>query len=352
MQKFVISRDDTIYEAWPDTIITASGKLLCVFCECTHHGNRNYSRIMLSESTDKGRSWSPKRAVTAGTNGVPYYNNPRISKLKDGRLVITVDKIFAWEAVAKLEECKIYLYFSTDDGESWSLPQKTPLNGIVPDKLLELDNGRWILAAHHKKNGFLAQFMIFSDDYGKTWSDSISIGKKTGLNLCEASILQLGGNKLVAFMRENSARGLPCFKTVSEDNGETWGNLTEFPLPGCHRPVSGILNNGQIMITYRFAQGGKGWFGKSMQNFFAALTDEESALAPSYREASTRIIPLDYDCSIVSDLGYSGWVQFDNGEIYIVNYIVDDAPNAYICGYSMTYDDMFLPQKMNITASV
>ncbi len=45
IQKFTISRDDTIYEAWPDVVLSPSGKLLCVFAECTHHHDRSYTRI-------------------------------------------------------------------------------------------------------------------------------------------------------------------------------------------------------------------------------------------------------------------------------------------------------------------
>ena len=53
MQKFTISRDDTIYEAFPDVALTPSGKLVCTFAECTHHGDRSYTRIMLTDSTDR-----------------------------------------------------------------------------------------------------------------------------------------------------------------------------------------------------------------------------------------------------------------------------------------------------------
>ena len=73
IQKFTISRDDSIYEAWPDVVLTPSGKLICVFAECTHHHDRSYTRIMLTESVDRGRTWSPKRALTDGTQGLPYY---------------------------------------------------------------------------------------------------------------------------------------------------------------------------------------------------------------------------------------------------------------------------------------
>ena len=115
-----------------------------------------------------------------------------------------------------------------------------------------------------------------------------------------------------------------------------------FPLPGCPRPVAGWLSNGRILITPRFMQGGTGWTGWWTQNFFAAITDKESALASTRCDAHTRILPVDFDRSPVSDTGYSGWVQFDDSEIYIVNYIVDDAPNGQIRGYSLRMSDFVL----------
>ena len=104
------------------------------------------------------------------------------------------------------------LYFSRDGGMTWENPVETPLMGIVPDKLLELESGRWILAAHHHENGWLAQFMRYSDDQGR------------------------------------------------------------------------------IMITHRFKQGGKGWVGSWTQNFFAALIDETS-LARS-RPPQRRVVEI------------------------------------------------------------
>ena len=53
-------------------------------------------------------------------------------------------------------------------------------------------------------------------------------------------------------------------------------------------------------------------------------------------------MPLDYDRSPLADLGYTGWIQFADGEIYVVNYIVDDAPKAQIRGYSFEPHDIML----------
>lgn len=344
ISKFTVSHDPNIYQAWPDIALTKSGKLVCVFSECTHHGNRDYTRVMLVDSTDRGRTWTPKRPLTEGTKGLPYYYNcARITLLRDGRLCVIVDRCPQGGEAETAEISVNLLYFSSDEGKSWGKPVETSLKGIVPDKLLELENGRWIIAAHHPEDGFLTQFMRYSDDKGKTWSERITVGKKQGLNLCEVSILPVGGSKLVAFMRENSGQGWDCKKTISEDNGQTWGEVIDFPLPACHRPVAGHLDDGRIMITHRFMQGGKGWLGSWTQNLFAALTDDASALATKRSESWARILPIDFDRSPKSDTGYSGWIQFPGGEIYIVNYIVDDAVDkGQIRGYSLRLEDFLL----------
>ncbi len=345
IQKFIISRDDTYYHAFPDVVLTPSGKLVCVISECAHHGDRSYTRVVLRDSTDRGRTWSAKRSLTDATSGMPYWNCPRISMLRDGRVAVLVDLVGTREHGEGYDKLRNVLFFSPDDGNTWSGPVSTPAQGIVPDKLRELANGRWLLACHVQdtvtKN--LTQRLWFSDDQGGHWHGPVIVGQQAGLNLCEVSLLEVNPGTLVAFHRENSFRGLDCFKTVSRDNGETWSAPIAFPLPGCHRPVAGLLQDGRILITYRFMQGGKGWLGSWTQNFFAAVTDPASALAPERHEASTRIMPVDFDRSPKSDLGYSGWVQFPDGEIYIAGYIVDDWPRAQIRGYAFGPDEFLLP---------
>ena len=339
IKKFTISRDDSIYEAFPDVTLTREGKLICVFAECTHHSDRSYTRLMLADSMDRGRTWTPKRPLTEGTNGKPYWNCGRIMQLRDGRIAILADLINE-DHESRGEN---FLFFSSDEGATWSDPLKTPAEGIVPDKLLELASGRWILSCHDHYDGDeqLAQRLWYSDDHGGTWSGPVTVAEKVGLHLCEVSILEIG-ETLVAFLRENSFQGWDCYKTLSNDRGETWGDPIRFPIPACHRPVSGFLNDGRIMITHRFMQGGNGWVGWWTQNLFAALTDRESALAPTREKARTRIMPIDFDRSPESDTAYSGWVQFEDGEIYVVNYILDDAPKGQIRGYAFRIEDLIL----------
>jgi hypothetical protein len=184
--------------------------------------------------------------------------------------------------------------------------------------------------------------MWYSDNQGSSWSKKITIADEAPLLLCEGSIVEIKGNTLVCLLRENSGQGLDGFKCISNDNGETWEGVYKLPIPGVHRPVAGRLKSGVYMITHRFMQGGKGWIGFWTQNIFATFMSEKSLLAQERSEQSSRIMPLDFDRSSVSDVGYSGWVQFDDGLIYVAYYIVDDSPNGQIRGISFTEEDVII----------
>ena len=346
MQKFTIARDSKWYFAFPDLLLTKSGTLLCSWTECTHHSDRSHSRILLAHSSDHGRSWSAPVPLTEATDNLPFhYNCSRMAQLRDGRIALSIDKITIDPEHTHSEAISsIFLYFSQDDGNSWSQTVATGISGIMPDKLTELPNGRWLLGTHKRFQEKLTQYVAYSDNLGETWTKEVIVARDPNLNLCEVSMVPAGGKDVIAFMRENSGLGYDCKKVISHDYGSTWGPVIDFPIPGCHRPTAGWLQDGHLLITCRFMQGGKGWLGTWMQNTFACLSDRNSALATSRKDAWTRILPIEYDRSPVSDGGYTGWVQFPNGEIYIANYCVDDNDGrGQIRGYALTLNDFLLP---------
>lgn len=356
IQKFTVSRDDSIYQAWPDLALTRTGRLVCVFTECTHHGDRTHSRIVLTTSDDRGRTWTPKRPLTTPlhkpTPELPHWNCARVTALDDGRLVVVVDQVGgAREGNSPTSIQSNWLFFSHDDGLTWDGPHATPAVGIVPDKILVLRHGpragRWLLSAHryHLLENAAERWMQrlwHSDDQGRTWHGPVTIAESDTLKLCEGNILEIPSGELVCFLRENASMGLDAFKTISRDQGATWEPVHAFPSPGLHRPVAGLLQSGKVLITHRYLPGGKGGWGNMTQNVFATLTDLEGCLSTDRREIATRVLPLDHDRSPHADTGYTGWVQFDDDEIYVVNYLLDDAPKAQIRGYAFTETDIVL----------
>lgn len=86
IQKFIVSKDDSVYDAWPDVVQTKSRKLICVFSECEHHTDRENARIVITKSLDRGRNWSTKKPLTEKGTRDSYFNCARISKLLNGKL--------------------------------------------------------------------------------------------------------------------------------------------------------------------------------------------------------------------------------------------------------------------------
>ena len=340
IQKFSVSRDDSVYEAWPDLVQTASGKLICIFTECEHHLNRTNSRIVTCESRDRGRTWSKKTPFTEIGTKEEYFNNARISRLPDGRLAVICDKVYGDEN----KKAEIYVWYGDGEGKEWSEPTRYDFCGIVPDKLRVLKSGRMLIAAHFKnqETGKLEQYLWYSDDSGETWSDRVTVAADPNLNLCEVSILECEDGALVAFLRENSALGYDILKVFSTDGGATWSPIYPTSMDCGHRPVSGFLADGRVMVTYRYIP-------RTANNVFAAFFNKSELFKTKREEQWIRIMPLDYDSSPAADLGYTGWTQFDDGEIYVVTYIKDDADKAQIRGYSFYPVDVKRPIPENTT---
>ena len=343
LEQYTVSRDDGVYECFPDMVKTNSGKLICVFRESAHHGDLDGNRLVYKESLDQGKSWSEKHALTPKSDAKFAYNCPRISCLPNGELIIICDVLNRAVNEDLLVNCEQHLFRSSDDGHTWSAPESLPFKGIVPDKYHVLSNGRHIFGIHRRnpQTKKLTQYAYYSDDGGKCWTESV-IACDERYELCEVSIVEVGNGVLVAFMRENSGLGYSCKKAFSYDYGTTWDGVYDTNIDCCHRPVVAKCENGMYFMTYRYMQGGKGWLGHWTQNLFGAFLSERSVLAKGRKEHAVRIFPISYDRSPRSDMGYSGWVEIESDRFYVVNYLVDDAPKAQIRGYAFRMDDVIL----------
>lgn len=350
VETHTVSRDDEITERAPDIALTDSGVLVCVFHQSVHHGvgSAGHCRIMATRSLDRGRSWRPKRPLTPSDDDRPDpgYHAPRVVSLGGDRLVaVTANSREQTDPDGEFQATTaVQLRESDDAGESWNEPREPPTESVmescaVPELevLSGTHDGRWILSGSGRRRGddTWVVHAITSDDAGETWNGPTTIAADPDLELTEPSIVELPGGELVCFMREDSRQGMDAYKAISEDGGDSWEGPYRMPLPGVHRPVAGMLNSGTVLITYRFHQGGR--LATGAQNTFGALTDVESCLAREREGAHTEIMPIDHDSSYCPDTGYTGWVQFDDAtywsredEIYVVNYIKDDAPHLQV----------------------
>ncbi len=244
-------------------------------------------------------------------------------------------------------QTRVFLWKS-QDGFEWEGPMLTNITGIVPDRICQGD-GFYLLATHTKKHvvkhkvegedfsayaeaqkgGHLIQNVWKTDDlHNENWK-KYSLADERRLNLCEASIFKYG-KRYACMLRENSGKGLPAYVSMSHD-GIRWSKPVPTRLFGCHRPVSGMLQSGRVLTTYRESSHVFHWkyWGK---NTFAHLCDPE-VRSGSLDFRHGIILPLDHDDAEKSDSGYTGWTQLSDHSIFVVNYITKDAQKPYIVWY-------------------
>ena len=121
-------------------------------------------------SSDEGKSWSEPMYCT---DEIGYYiiNNDRLIQLKSGRIAAPV--AYHGNAMTKLGAGAVRFLYSDDNGHSWTLTEikiRSPFSdktGCQEPGLFELDDGRlWT----YFRTAYGHQYQSFSSDGGETWS--------------------------------------------------------------------------------------------------------------------------------------------------------------------------------------
>ncbi len=327
IEKFTISRNDCIMEGWPDMIRLHSGKILVFYNECEAHNNRDHSRITMRKSCDNGITWSEKQYIGEETFHGEQWNSIRVNQLKNGKILLVCDKVCENELSGKT---KLYLWESTDDGNSWSEKVDIGVYGYCSDKVRELNDGTLLLciSVYNPDTAKTEIHAHKSCDGGKNWSEGVVVAESNEYTFIEPAALELKYGKIAVFIRENSLKGYNGFIAFSYDKGTTFENLQEIPIKGMHRPFVGYLANGKILLSYREHLSST----LKYPNLKACVFEEGELFSPQNMKTETFLIDHDNGAE-KADQGYSAWVQLPDKTLLMANYIVDDAPKAYIRGY-------------------
>ena len=360
MEKFTISRDDTVYEAFADVVKTTSGVLVCTYRESNAHylqcGDNfsGFARIAIRRSLDGGLHWGP-RQVVCGTEDLyegPGYNCSRLLACRDGSVILIVDRfpplargayVYDEAQVCREGNFRCIIYRSNDDGATWTGPEETDVLGGVPS-IKELRNGNLLVGTTLFEAGREFQAVWRSEDGGKTWTGPVAIEHDDGYGYSEGDFVELDDGTIVIYLREDK-EGFTGWRSYSRDGGVSWQRPVRCRMLACRgRPSAGLLSSGEVFITYRVGLP-KVSVNRSLAMFvetqqWASHGDDLAEVYPS--EDMQRFQMLDSDRNLVSDTGYSGWVELDNGDVLVVNYINDDAPRAFIRGYIVSRRDWVL----------
>jgi len=179
---------------------------------------------------------------------------------------------------------------STNDGKTWSKPQRLPegILGPVKNKPVQFPNGDILCATSSEDGGWRVHFERTSD-LGKTWTATPPVSDPKEISAIQPSILFHPGNKLQALGRTQQSK---IFEIWSDDSGKTWGKMTLTELPNPNSGTDAVtLKDGRQLLVYnhntRDATNNKGRSPLNVavsndgKQWSAALVLEDDPNAPS-----------------------------------------------------------------------
>jgi len=198
--------------------------------------------------------WTPPVEVANGvgftTNRLPCWN-PVLFQPKRGPLLLFYKvgpSPSSWWGM---------LTTSADEGKSWPPPKRLPegILGPIKNKPVQLRNGDLLCGSSTEgTHGWRVHFER-TPDLGKTWTatDPVNDGRQIGA--IQPSILFHKSDQLQALGRTRQGR---VFQIWSEDNGQTWGEMTLTDLPNPNAGTDAVtLKDGRQLLVYNPTRRGR-----------------------------------------------------------------------------------------------
>jgi hypothetical protein len=242
------------------------------------------SYIIVCRSVDGGRTWHDHQVVAHADVWVEHsvWVAPQMSVLKDGRLVIVCDlgERLSGENHPMLSDWQKpdrgmanYIFWSSDNGRTWTEKRKIDDVGGEPSYIVELSNGVLVFtrtesaATHVLKNPplpwgniYYRNTAVFSDDGGRTWGRTATVTNNPFQGDAEVGMAEIEPGTILAATRiglGNGRFGNPSRLITSRDSGQTWDQGVFAPFYA-QRPHLGKLQSGKLLVTYRNVWGTPG----------------------------------------------------------------------------------------------
>ena len=203
--------------------------------------------VCIYVSRNENGKWTPPIAVADGvgfaTNRFPTWN-PVLFQPKIGPLMLFYKvgpKPAAWWGM---------MMTSTDDGKTWSKPQRLPdgILGPIKNKPVQIANGDILCGSSTEGDGGWRVHFERTGDFGKTWSATLPVNDGKTIGAIQPSILFLKDSSLEAIGRTRNDK---IFQVTSSDNGSSWGNMTLTSLPNPDSGTDAVtLKDGRQLLVY------------------------------------------------------------------------------------------------------
>ena len=182
------------------------------------------AQLMMSKSTDDGRTWSAPINLTAQLKHPEWYfffQGPgRGITCKDGTLV------FAMQFIDKNRVPHAGIMYSKDHGKTWAISEPA-CNNTTEAQVAELPDGELMLNMRNQSAGGRAVYT--TRDWGKTWQEHSSNIKALQEPICMGSLISVRakdnvlGKNILLFANPNDPKERKNITIkMSFDDGKTW----------------------------------------------------------------------------------------------------------------------------------
>lgn len=277
LKHFSIYEKRDAYCAWPAIARAANGDIIVLFTRTEEHMAPN-GEILLSRSTDNGKTWLPPAVIY---DTVIDDRESGITTLRDGRLLTHLrsvrfkastytslpdtayppELIKRWANYVEKPDYKnagnlgrAWQTISSDNGVTWSNP--TPATDSIHGGL-QLQNGTLLVASYRDDAGNIGVHAAKNPESPWSKISTVECPQPDILRFGEPHILQLTSGRVIMMIRatakpyDNSSPRCHLWGSYSDDNGATWTPAYETPLWG-FPPHLLQLSDGRILCSYGY----------------------------------------------------------------------------------------------------
>ena len=224
-----IDQDEEKYLSFPDIIQSKinSNRFFLIYREGDNH-HPVMSKLILKKSEDYGRTWKTIEKFTLNMDSSGYvWNCPRLSYINNTLYIICDAKSGTYERQAHFKTMFITTF---NEGKTFK-HSDTPFPGMLPDKIIKFKD-KYYCANHKIKNtkNELIQLVSWSRDK-KLWYDTNIVAHHKNRQYCEASVVNINNNYMIAYLRDNSGHKRNIYTTKSKD-GVNWSKPYKLPIYG------------------------------------------------------------------------------------------------------------------------
>jgi len=304
-----VDEDKECYLSFPDIIRSQKEKKTFFLVYRSGNGHHpTISSLILKKSINGGRSWKTIQEVelTLEKHG-RVWNCPRLSYIRDALYIVCDSKSGTYERQAQF---KTMFLVSTDEGETLNILE-TPIPGMVPDKIIYFKD-KYICANHKIKNkkNELIQLVSWSRDT-TMWYDTNIMAHSYEQQFCEASVVNMNDNYLIAYLRDNSGHKRNIY-TVRSLDGISWSDPEKHRIFG-QRVTALKHSDNEIVGAFR-----------NTNNINVSLFIHD------LKNNTMKFINIDEETRLNQyNYGYTGLADNDT-EYLLPYYIKNDAQNPYI----------------------